>query len=155
MKAKQIKLVREQLDSNLKQLEPLRNTIVPNKGWIRAIRDAIGMTGQQLAKRMNVKKQRVARIEQDERLGKCTLKTLKNAAQALDCIFVYGFLPNNSLEKIVKQQAQAIAKKRMARTNQTMRLEQQELSENEKEKALKALTEDIINTMPKTLWDEQ
>lgn len=155
MKAKQIKLVREQLDSNLKQLEPLRNTIVPNRGWIRAIRDAIGMTGEQLANRMNVKKQRVARIEQDERLGKCTLKTLKNAAKALDCIFVYGFVPTESLEQTVKNQAKLVAKKRMAQTNQTMRLEKQELSENEKEKALKALTEDIINTMPKTLWDEQ
>ncbi|MCK4887442.1 MAG: mobile mystery protein A [Planctomycetes bacterium] len=155
MKAKHKKLAREQLDATLKHFEPLKTLLPPGKGWIRAIRDALGMTGEQLAIRLDTNKQRIARIEQDEKLGKVTIKTLRSVAEAMDCIFVYGFVPRDSLEQTVRNQAELVAKKRTARSNQTMRLEKQELSEKEKEKALRSLIEDIMNEMPKSLWDEK
>jgi len=155
MKAKQKKLAREQLDSTLKLFQPLKSLVPPGKGWIRAIRDALGMTGEQLAKRLKVNKQRVARIEQDERFGRVTLKTLRRVAEAMDCIVVYGFVPRDSLEQTVKNQAKRVAQKRTSRSNQMMRLEQQELGEKEKEKVLENLIGDITNTMPKSLWDEE
>ena len=154
MKTQHIKLVRKQLDATLKQFKPFCNVVPPVKGWIRAIRDAIGMTGSQLAARLNVNKQRVARIEQDEQLGKLTVNTLRNTAEALDCKFVYGFVPHESLEQTVRHQASKVAEKRMARSNQTMRLENQELGDKEKQKAMKDLIEEIIATMPRSLWDE-
>lgn len=155
MKAKHRKLAREQLDETLNRFGPLKAIASPGKGWIRAIRDALGMTGEQLAKRLNVNKQRVSRIEQDERLGNVTIKTLRSVADALDCVFVYGFVPNESLEQTIRNQAESIARKRMDRSNQMMRLEKQELSEEEKAKAMNGLILDIIETMPKSLWDEQ
>ena len=155
MKVKHKKLAREQLDETLKRFGPLKAIASPGKGWIRAIRDALGMTGEQLAKRLKVNKQRVSRIEQDERLGNVTLKTLRSVADALDCKFVYGFVPNESLEQTVRNQAESVARKRMDRSNQTMRLEKQELSEEEKAKAMNALIQDIVEEMPKSLWDEQ
>jgi len=155
MKAKQKKLAREQLDSTLKLFQPLKLLVLPGKGWIRAIRDALGMTGEQLAKRLKVNKQRVARIEQDERFGRVTLKTLRRVAEAMDCIVVYGFVPRDSLEQTVKNQAKRVAQKRTSRSNQMMRLEHQELGEKEKEKVLENLIGDITNTMPKSLWDEE
>jgi len=155
MKAKHKKLAREQLNAALKRFEPLKTQVSPAKGWIRAIRDALGMTGVQLATRLNVNKQRVSRIEQDEKRGKVKLETLRNVAEAMNCIFVYGFVPRDSLEQIVRDQAGLVAKKRIARSNQTMRLEKQELRKDQKEKALTDLIEDIVNTMPKSLWDEK
>ncbi len=155
MKAKHKILAREQLDATLKRFESLKKVVPPQKGWIRAIRDSLGMTGEQLAARLNVNKQRVSRIQQDEKLGKVKLETLKNVANAMDCIFVYGFIPRESLEQTVRNQARLVAKKRMARSSQTMRLEKQELSEMDKEKALKELIEDIVNEMPGTLWNEK
>ena len=155
MKAKHKKLAREQLDETLKQLRPLKTLTVPGKGWVRAIRDALGMTGRQLAARLGVNKQRVARIEQDEKLGRVKINTLRNVAEAMDCIFIHGFVPRDSLEQTVRNRAEAVAKKRMARSDQTMRLEKQELADAEKEKVLNALIEDIVNTMPKSLWDDQ
>lgn len=154
MNTKQLKLVQQQLDETLKRFKFLAEVACPPKGWVRAIRDALGMTGKQLAKRLNVNQQRIARIEQDEKLGKVTIETLEKAAAALNCKFVYGFVPKDSLEQTVKRQAGIVAEKRMARSNQLMRLEKQELSEKEKEKALKELIEDIIDEMPKSLWDE-
>ena len=155
MKAKQKKLVREQLDKTLKQFFPLKATVPPRKGWIRAIRDALGMSGEQLAKRLDTNKQRVSRIEQDEKLGNVTVKTLRNVAEALDCEFVYGFVPKQSLEDAVRNQARSVAIKRMSRSNQMMRLEKQELNSTEKEKAVESMVTEIIDTMPKSLWDEK
>ncbi len=154
MNAKQLKLAREQLDATLKQLSPLRTLTSPAKGWVRAIRDALGMTGKQLAERLNVNQQRVARIERDEKLRKVTIETLKKVAEALDCVFVYGLVPTESLEQTVRKQAKAVAEKQMKRSNQTMMLEKQELSNKEKQKAFKSLVEDITSSMPRSLWNE-
>ena len=155
MRGKQKKLAREQLDETMKSFELLKAISAPKKGWIRAIRDTLGMSGVQLAKRLDVNQQRVARIEQDEVLGKVTLNTMQNAAEAMDCVFVYSIVPRDSLKQIVTRQAEIVAKKRMARSNQTMRLEKQELSEAEKARAIHDLTDEIIETMPKSLWDEE
>jgi predicted DNA-binding mobile mystery protein A len=154
MRGKQKKLAREQLDKTMKSFESLKAMSAPKKGWIRAIRDTLGMTGEQLAKRLDVNQQRVARIEQDETLGKVTLNTMQNIAEAMNCVFVYGVVGRDSLEQIVRRQAEIVAKKRMARSNQMMRLEKQELSEAEKVKAMQNLIDEIVETMPKSLWDE-
>lgn len=155
MKAKHIKLAREQLDSSLSRFKSLKTLVPPGKGWIRAIRNAIGMTGEQLARRLDVSKQRISRIEHDEKLGKIKLETLRNVADAMDCVFVYAFVPRESLQQTVRNQAEMIAKKRMKRSNQMMRLEKQELSSAEKAKALENIIDEITETMPKLLWDEQ
>jgi len=149
------KLVREQLDAKLKCFERLKEVAPPRKGWIRAIRDALGMTGEQLAKRLGTNRQRVARIEHDETEENVTFKTMRRVAEALDCIFVYGFVPRTSLEQTVRIRAERIAKERMARVSHTMRLEQQELSEEEKKKALKDEIEKLMTTTPRELWDEE
>jgi predicted DNA-binding mobile mystery protein A len=154
MKAKYKKLAREQLDVSLRGFEPLKNLAVPDKGWVRAIRDALGMTGEQLARRMGVNQQRVARIEHDERPGNVTINTMRNTAEALDCVFVYCLVPKDSLENIVRRRAKILAHKLMEQSSQTMMLEKQGLSFTEKSKSLDALTDDIINSMPKSLWDE-
>ena len=155
MKGKQIKLAREQLDETINNFKSLKAISVPRKGWIRAIRDTLGMTGYQLAKRLDVYQQRVARIEQDEVQGKVTLNTMHNVAEAMGCVFVYGIIPQDNLEEIVKRQAEKVARKRMSRSNQMMRLEKQELSKEEKAKAMQNLIDEIVETMPKSLWDEK
>jgi predicted DNA-binding mobile mystery protein A len=154
MKVKYKQLAREQLDETLKRFEALKVTAVPAKGWIRAVRDALGMSGKQLAKRMSVNQQRIARMERDERPGKITVKTLQAAAEAMNCVFVYGLVPRDTLEQTMRDQAKRLAKKQAARSNQLMRLENQELGETEKEKAFKNLVEEIVRTMPKSLWEE-
>jgi predicted DNA-binding mobile mystery protein A len=156
MGAKHKKLVRAQLDAKLKRFRALSDVGTPKMGWIRAIRDALGMTGEQLAVRLNITKQRVERIEKEERLGGVTLKTLKKVAEALNCKFVYGFVPHEgSLEETVRKQAESIAQRQASRTNQMMRLEGQELSDKEKAKSLKTLISDITASAPKSLWDKK
>lgn len=148
------KLVRQQLDAKLERFKPLRDTKPPRKGWIRAIRDALGMTGEQLARRIGTNKQGVARIESDEIEGSVTIKTMRRLADGLDCVFVYGFIPRTSLEETVRNRAKNVVKKRMSRVSRTMELEQQGLDERERQIVLDDAIEKLMDNSPKTLWND-
>ncbi|MDO9567651.1 MAG: mobile mystery protein A [Candidatus Desulfaltia sp.] len=153
MKTFQKKLVVEQLSSTLNCFKILKTIIPPPKGWIRAIRDALGINGRQFAQRLEVNKSRITRIEHDEVTGNVTLRTMLRAAEALDCVFVYGLVPKTSLQDTIKKQANLVAKKQMMRVSHTMLLEDQGLSEKEKKKAFDNTVEELVQTMPKSLWD--
>ncbi len=148
------RLVRQQLDVTLEKLRPLSGIAIPPKGWIRAIRDALGMSGRQLADRLGVSRQRAALIERDEVAAAVTLKTMRRVAESLDCVFVYGLVPRSSLEETVRGRARQIAEEKLARVSQTMRLEGQGLSAEEDERALSNMIEELIDTMPPTFWDK-
>jgi predicted DNA-binding mobile mystery protein A len=148
------KLVRQQLEITLQKFRPLLDISMPPKGWIRAVRDALGMNGRQLADRLNVTRQRVALIEKDELGSSATLKTMRRVAESLDCVFVYALVPRTSLEQTLHEQAKRLAKKRLARASHTMMLENQELSEIDQEQALNDMVKELIETQPSTLWDD-
>jgi len=148
------RLVREQLDNTLHKFRSLLEISKPPKGWIRAIRDALGMNGRQLADRLNVTRQRTSLIEKDELTGSATLKTMRRIAECLDCVFVYGFVPRISIEQTVRDRARQVAMKRLRRVSQTMKLEDQALSKSEEEKALSDMIEELVDTLPSTLWNE-
>lgn len=146
-------LIREQLDASLKRFSPLLNVSAPPKGWIRAIRDALGMTAKQLANRLDVAQQAVARIEKEEPAGSVTIKTMRRIAGCLDCVFVYGFVPRTSLEETIARQAKKVAIQRLTQASQTMSLENQALSTVENEQALSNLVDELMRTRPSTLWN--
>lgn len=154
MKPKHKKMARQQLDASLAPLRSLKHIRTPPKGWIRAIRETLGMTGEQLARRLGTNRQRISRIEQDEVRGGLTLNTLERVASALDCTLVYGLVPIESLEETIQKQAKRLALKRLSRSNQMMRLEKQELSPEEKTQLLQELVQEIVEEMPKALWED-
>jgi len=112
------------------------------------------MSAKQLAYRMNITQQSVARIEKDEPVGSLTIKTMRRTAEALDCQFVYGFIPKTSLEETVRARAKQVAGKRLARASQTMALEAQSLHEEENQHVLSELVEELMNNPPSNLWDD-
>ena len=85
---------RQRLDGRLAALKPEDRFKAPPKGWIRAIRDALGMTGVQFARRLRIRPQSVDALEQSEATGSIQLKTLRRAAEALDCTLVYALVPD-------------------------------------------------------------
>lgn len=143
---------REILESSLDSFQPLRGIPPPVSGWIRTIRKALGMNGRQLAGRMQVSPARITALEQDELAGAVTLRTMSRAAAALDCDFVYGFLPRASLEATVRKQAEEVASRQVAEIASS-RMQQQQLTVREMEELLAAKVEELVNTLPKSLWD--
>ena len=144
-------LVREQLGAKLSQFSALLEVKTPKKGWIRAIRDALGMSAKQLAGRTGMTQQRIAVVEKGEFSGAVTLKTMRRVADGLDCVFVYGFVPKTDLETTLRKQAGQVASKRLSQVSQTMGLEDQALSEEENRKVFEETVEKLIEN-PTALW---
>lgn len=151
MKHRKLKRARKQLDETLRVFAAA-TAARPVRGWIRAIRDALGMNMRQLADRLGVGQSRIVKIEQDELSGALTIKTLEKVADKLDCVFVYGFAPRTSLENTVKKQAAGIAQERMSRISHHMYLEAQELTHHHSKAAFESMMEEILES-PSRLWD--
>jgi predicted DNA-binding mobile mystery protein A len=153
MQNKQTKIIREQLDDTLSRFSSMALVNRPMRGWIRAIRDALGMNMRQFADRLGVSKSRIPRIEHDEITGSLTLKTMNRVADELDCVFVYGFVPRTSLDDTVRKQATIVAQRRMNRLMHTMNLEDQGLSSKNTKKAFNNMIEETIDS-PSMLWEK-
>ena len=65
----------------------------PPGGWIRSKRTKMGITGSQLASKLGVTKQRVSALEKAEVNGSASIKTMRQAAAAMGCEFVYALIP--------------------------------------------------------------
>lgn len=144
-------LARWALDQQLQPLREMEPLIRPERGWIRAIREAVGMTTGQFAKRLGVAQPRVAALERAEANEVVTLKSLRQAAEALDCVLVYALVPKASLENVVKDRARIVADQQLARTDQTMRLENQGVSRTRMERAREDLAEELLRN-DRRLW---
>lgn len=116
------------LDQRLEQLKPISQYERPASGWVKAIREALGMSAAQLAARLGVSRQRVHDLEKAELHGGITLTSLRAAAEALDCTLVYALVPSSSLTSMVEQKARHVAQKDLAFIDQTMALEDQALA---------------------------
>lgn len=148
-------IARQQLDKTLSGYATAKQTPTPVKGWVRAIREALGMSGKQLASRLQVSQPRIPRLEQDELTGAVSLKTMRQAAEAMDCIFVYAIIPRTSLEETVREQARKVATVRIERVAHSMLLEAQSLSVTEQRLSLEAAVEELVREMPKELWEAE
>lgn len=155
MKSKQRRILREQLTTTLQPYRAIGSAQIPAKGWIRTIREALGMSGSQLSRRMGVSQPRVAKLERDELSGALSIKTMRHVAESLDAVFVYGIVPRYSLEETLAAQARKVAGKKIRATSHTMLLEAQQLTDAEQQKMLEALIEELINEKSKELWNEQ
>ncbi len=124
----------------------------PFGGWIRAIREALGMRADDLAARMGVSQPSLTRLEKSERVGTIGLDALTRAADALECDVVYALVPRRPLDDIVADQARRRALQRVSRVAHTMALEDQAL-EGPKLEARVGMMTDFYLTSP-GLWKE-
>lgn len=154
MENKLRKLLIDQLDRKFSGLKNLNDLNVPAKGWVYSIRTALKMSLRQLGSKLGISAQSVKEIEQREADGSITLKSLREAADALEMKVVYAIIPkDDSIENMIEKRANKIAREIVLRTSNTMMLEDQENSNERIEKAIKEKAEEIKIKMPKYLWD--
>ncbi|MBK8389176.1 MAG: mobile mystery protein A [Saprospiraceae bacterium] len=144
----------QQLNNKMLSFVSLKQVAMPPTGWIKAIRNAIGMSMQQLGNKLKVSKQGVMDIEKREKEGSITIKSLREIARVMDMQLVYGFVPNDgSLDALIEKRATELAKQIVMRTANTMNLENQANSKERIDTAIKERAADIKNEMPKILWN--
>lgn len=152
MKSDSRAAARLHLDRRSAAFKPGARFMMPPKGWIRAVRDALGMSAVQLGRRMGVKPQTIADIERSETHGTIQLKTLRRVAEALDCTLVYALVPNRPLESMVEDRARAIARRDLDRIAHSMDLEAQGLSPKERDEQIERYVRDHVRE--RDLWDD-
>lgn len=147
------RLRREQLD---RQLSLVRRAGLqrPRRGWVRAIREAIGMNGRQLAERMGITRSHVSQVESSEVRGAASLKTLERAASAMGCQLVYAIVPKGgTFEELVQGRAQAVAKGLVESVAHSMALEGDDTGSQYRKKQINQVAAELVRTMSKDLWD--
>jgi predicted DNA-binding mobile mystery protein A len=142
---------RQNLEARFADMRPLTRFAPPVRGWIKAIREALGMSSAQLAKRLKIKQPTVAAMEQSELKGTIQLATLRRLAEAMNCTLVYALVPNDSLETIVREQARKVAKRRLQSVEHSMLLEDQSVPATDFDARIDALARDMN---PRALWDD-
>jgi predicted DNA-binding mobile mystery protein A len=147
-------LLLQQTDKKLEAFKSLKSTVVPTKGWVNTFRTALKMSLRQLGNRLNIAPQSTKEIEVREVNGTITLNSLRDVANAMDMQLIYGFVSKHeSLEQMIEKRANELANEIVMRTNNTMRLEDQQNSIERIEKAIVQKANEIKNEMPKYLWD--
>lgn len=146
------KLQIEQLDAKLAQYAQFPE--IPPKGWVHAIRTALKMSFRQLGARLSITAQSAQELEAREQNGNITLKSLREVAAALNTRLVYGFVPRDgSFDTMLEKQTLSVARKIVMRTDNTMKLEDQQVKKARIEKAVQELADEIKREMPRYLWD--
>ena len=140
------------LERHMAPYMSLKNIAPP--AWISSIRKGLNLTLEQLGKKLGISRQGVRKLEEREFQGSITLKSLQAVANALDLIFVYGFVPkDDSIEDLVERKARELASKIVLRTHQNMVLEDQGNSEDTIEKAIEELTAELKREVRRSIWD--
>jgi len=143
------------LDRQFSDLRPPLTSERPPRGWLRAVRDALGMTTTQLARRLGVSQPRIVELEQAEQSGSVTLNSLRRAADALGCRVVYALVPDRPLGDVVRERAALVADKQLAYVRHTMLLENQSVDDKRADDALREELIEQLLRKPARLWDEK
>jgi len=153
MDASEVRLLRQQLDAKLRGMRKAAEEPVPVKGWIRSIREALAMNARQLADRLGVTPSRISELEEAERTGAVTINSMRRAAEALNCRYVYMLLPESSLEETLEAQVERYLREKFQRVGQTMLLEEQELAHREESLLFRNMRDELMFDPPKAIWE--
>ncbi len=149
------KLRRRQLESLYSQLKPLTSKSFPSSGWIRDIREALGLSSTQFAKLLGISRQAFQKLEASEEKQTIELATLRRLAEAVNCRVVYAVIPNHpdGLEGVLLERALKAATKFVNKVSRTMALEDQSIAKKEREQQIRELANDLLGNLDKRLWE--
>lgn len=142
----------EQVDEALKPYRELRGIPVPNGGWLRTVREALGLTVRQQAARLGVAVATLHKSEQSEAGERISLAQLRKLAEGLDCELVYGLVPRKPLTEVVQERATRIARSEILGVAHSMGLEDQRPSEGYVDRQLDQRRAELLSGKWSNLW---
>jgi predicted DNA-binding mobile mystery protein A len=113
------------------------------------------MTTRQLAARMGAAPSRIPAIEKAEVTGAITIKTLRQVAEAMNCTFVYTFVPTKPLDAIIRERAMQKTRADIARLDHSMKLENQALPTSDIHDEQQRMTDLILSGTLRGLWEDE
>lgn len=152
MKSRFKDLKQRQMDAGLTRWRSAELPARPPSGWIKAIREALGMPAAHLAKRLGIVPSTVLRLETSEADDTITLGSLRRAAEALGCELQYALIPRQSIAQTMETQANKVARERMAAVAHTMALEAQATSNETVDTQVQELAESLLKGSRRELW---
>jgi predicted DNA-binding mobile mystery protein A len=142
-------MARRRLDQRLAAVKSVDHT-APRHGWIRAIRESLGMPARVMGERLGVTEGAVFAMERSEGAGTVQLDTLRRAADALDCDVVYALVPRSSLDSTVRAAGLEALALHDDLVRRTMLLEDQAVDPEERQAQLAVMLDRIIDS--RELW---
>lgn len=147
-------LIKNQYKTKIDQLNSGEKLARPKEGWIRTLRKALGMSGPQLAERLEVSKSQASQIERMEVEDRITLKQLRRVADVLDCDLTYALVPRQSIDDMVRARAELKASKLVSQADVQMKLEAQQLSKEQLQAQLRLEVDRLMTDLPRDLWED-
>jgi predicted DNA-binding mobile mystery protein A len=148
-------LMLRQLDEVFEGLRAFRLAGSPRDGWLRAIREALGMSLADVAERLGVTRAMVSQYEKAEQGGSITLSTLERVADVYDCDVIYAVVPRTSLAELRIRRAEDVARRRVERVQRSMELEDQGVSEEELDHRVQSIADSLLEGSPRKLWSDR
>src|SRR4030095_7808487 len=154
-RGRKARLRRKELDRLFESVRPL-DFAAPGKGWIADIRESLGMTGRDFARRLGIDPSSAKRLEQSEAKRSITLSSLDRAAATLGCRVAYVLIPDRPLEETVRARAADLVERLHAPVAHSMALEDQASDESSTNDRREIMVDELISNLDSELWrDDQ
>jgi predicted DNA-binding mobile mystery protein A len=152
MKSKYREMLRTSLNQRLEAFKDTHYLTPPPRGWLHAIRTALGIPLRFPAGKLKVSTVAIALLEKREASGRITLKNLAKAADALGCDLVYGLVPRAaSFDELLSQRARQKAANFVRPIEHSMALEQQATGKSNQR--IEEIAADLSKN-PRRLWTD-
>jgi predicted DNA-binding mobile mystery protein A len=115
-----------QLARTLSAFEAAKQEARPQRGWLRAIREGLGLTLETVGKKLGQSRRRIQEFEDAEAKDRITLHSLRRVAAAMDCELVYAIVPKTgTISELAERRARKQAAEDVLDVEHTMALENQ------------------------------
>ena len=138
----------EDLDHSLIGFQESMRSLTPDGGWSKSVRQALGMSAEQLARRVGVSRETIATLERSEARGRITLASLDKLARGLGCRLIYALVPevSTSVRGLKRARARKLAHTRVAADTAA-------LDAADTRRQVERLTDDLLAGSPRKLWE--
>lgn len=115
-----------QIARALKTFEASKQSPRPQRGWLRAMREALGLTLEMVGTKLGQSRRRIQEFEKAEVNDRITLHSLRRVAAAMDCELVYAIIPKSgTITELAGRRARNQAEEDVRDVEHSMALEDQ------------------------------
>jgi predicted DNA-binding mobile mystery protein A len=142
----------EQIQASVAGYTDLTSRRPPQRGWLKAIRESLGLTERQQASKLGITGSSLHKSELAEAEERISLGQLRKLADGLDCELVYALVPRKPLTQVVEDQARSIALQEVSSVAHTMTLEDQRPAMERLRKQVELRTAELLRGRWSDLW---